>query len=199
MIYWIGWGVFRALLVVLGHLKIVGAENVPASGAVLVAANHISIADPPAVGVCLRRPGWFMGKEELFRSPPLRWLCRSLHAFPVRRGKSDLSAVKKSLAILARGEVLVMFPEGTRQPVGQLGQPETGVGMIALRSKAPVVPVHISGTDRLLPKGSARLHRAQVTLRFGPPLRWPESGQKPGHDEYQAAAEAIMKAIGDLA
>lgn len=199
MIYWIGWWFFRLILRVLGRWEVVGAENVPPTGPLILAANHISFADPPAVGAPVRRKCWFMAKEELFRFPPIRWLLRKWQAFPVRRGSSDLSALKKALQVLSRGEPLIIFPEGTRQSPGRLGAPEMGVGMIAVRSGAPVVPVFVSGTDRLLPKGSALPRLARVRLRYGPPVVYPPGEGKPGHEEYAAAARSIMEAIGRLA
>lgn len=199
MIYWLGWFTFRVLLALLGRYRVTGTEQVPASGAAILAANHLSFADPPVVGAGFRRKAWFMAKEELFRSRPLVWLLNKWQAFPVRRGASDMTALKKSLQILANGELLIIFPEGTRQTGGQLGEPELGVGMLAVRSGAPVVPVYITGSDRLLPKGSALLHTARVRVRYGPPSVYRAAGARPAREDYQAAADGIMRAIAELA
>jgi 1-acyl-sn-glycerol-3-phosphate acyltransferase len=197
VIYWLGWVCFRALLRLFGRWQVIGEENVPRTGPVLLAANHLSFADPPVVGAGLHRKAWFMGKEEIFR-PPLTWLLRKWQAFPVRRGSADLAAMKRSLQILARGEALVMFPEGARQTSGELGEAEIGVGMIAVRSGAPTVPVLIQGTDRLLPKGTGLPRPARVTLRFGPPVVFKPAGAKPTREDYTTAAREIMHAIGRL-
>jgi 1-acyl-sn-glycerol-3-phosphate acyltransferase len=199
LIYWLGWLFFRAVLRLYGRWQVFGAENVPLRGPVLLAANHLSFADPPTVGAGLRRKAWFMGKEELFRSAPLRWLLGKWHAFPVRRGSGDLAALKRAMRLLNRGEALVIFPEGTRQTSGELGEPEMGVGMIAIRSGAPVVPVLIRGTDRMLPKGARWLRFARVRVVYGQPLVFPPPPGKPGHEDYAAAAHEIMRAIGQLA
>src|SRR5947209_285699 len=161
MIYRLTWFVVRLLLRVFGRWQVTGAENVPASGPVILAANHLSFADPPTVGAGLRRKAWYMGKDELFRRPFLRWLFGQMQAFPVRRGTGDLAAMKKSLQVLAAGEALVLFPEGTRHQAGAPGDAEIGVGMLALRSGAPVVPVFLSGTDKLIPRRGF-LHFARV-------------------------------------
>jgi 1-acyl-sn-glycerol-3-phosphate acyltransferase len=149
------------------------------------------------VGACIRRKAWYMGKEELFRWP-IRWLLRGMQAFPVRRGSGDLAALKKSLGVLAAGEALVIFPEGTRHTSGELGEAELGVGMIAVRSGAPVVPVFIRGTDRLLPKGGF-LRFAPVTIHYGEPITFRPAAGKATREEYTAAAQEIMRAIARLA
>jgi 1-acyl-sn-glycerol-3-phosphate acyltransferase len=198
VIYWIGWFCFRVLLRLFGRWQVIGEENVPRTGPVILAANHVSFADPPTVGAGIHRKAWFMAKEELFR-PPLTWLLRKWRAFPVRRGSGDLAALKKSLQILAAGEALVMFPEGTRQTSGELGEAEMGVGMIAVRSGAPTVPVFLQGTEKLLPKGAGLVRPARVTVRYGPPITFEPQSGKPTREDYTAAAHEIMAAIARLA
>lgn len=194
MIYWLTWIFVRLLLRVFGRWQVTGAENVPASGPVILAANHLSFADPPTVGAGLRRKAWYMGKDDLFQQPFLRWLFGQMQAFPVRRGTGDLAAMKKCLQVLAAGEALVLFPEGTRHPAGAPGEAEIGVGMLALRSGAPVVPVFLSGTEKMLPR-SGVLHFARVRVRYGKPITFPPGAQKPDRNDYAAAADAIMQAI----
>jgi 1-acyl-sn-glycerol-3-phosphate acyltransferase len=140
-----------------------------------------------------------MAKEELFRNPLFGALLRRLNAFPVRRGTADRTAVKRSLELLRKGWALVMFPEGTRSETGDLQQPEIGVGMMAYRSGAPVVPVHVAGTERVMPRGG-RLRLARVSVDFGPAVRFeaPPGGARPGHAEYEEAARRIMAAIAAL-
>jgi 1-acyl-sn-glycerol-3-phosphate acyltransferase len=194
VIYWLGWLFFRMLLRIFGRWQATGAENVPMTGPVILAANHVSLADPPTVGAAFRRKAWFMAKEELFRTPLMRWLLPRWQAFPVQRGAGDLAALKKALQVLAAGEPLVIFPEGTRREAGSPGEAELGVGMIALRSRAPVVPVFISGTEKMLPRGGC-LRFAHVRVRYGKPLTFPAPDRKPDRNDYAAAADAIMRAI----
>jgi 1-acyl-sn-glycerol-3-phosphate acyltransferase len=194
MIYWLAWHVFRLLLRVFGRWQVTGAENVPMTGPVILAANHLSFADPPTVGAGIRRKAWFMGKEELFRSPFLRWLFGKWQAFPVRRGTGDLGALKKALQVLAAGDPLVIFPEGTRHRAGEPGGAELGVGMLALRSGAPVIPVFLSGTDKMLPR-SGFLHFAKVRVRYGAPITFPACARKPDRNDYAEAADEVMRAI----
>lgn len=198
MMYRLVWLIFRFLFRVVFRRRIFGAENIPASGPLIVASNHISSLDPPVVGTGFWRPGVYMAKEELFRNPLVGAFIRSIRAFPVKRGAPDRASLKYALDALARGEALVIFPEGTRSETGELQPPEVGVGMIAYRSGAPVVPAWVHGTDRALPK-HGRPGFSRFTVAYGEPLRFetPE-GARPGRADYEAAAQRIMEAIAEL-
>jgi 1-acyl-sn-glycerol-3-phosphate acyltransferase len=184
--------------VLLLRWRIVGAGNVPKTGPLILASNHISNLDPPVVCVGVWRPFTSMAKEELFRHPLFAWYISRLNAFPVKRGTADRAALKHSLEVLERGRALLMFPEGTRSETGELQEPEMGVGMIAYRSGAPVVPAYVSGTNRVLPKGGG-FRLAPISTTYGKPLRFvmPE-GRKAGREEYEAVAREIMAAIAAL-
>ena len=123
-----------------------GTENEPESGGLLVCANHTSLIDVFVIGVVLKRPVRFMAKAELFRFPVLRRIIRSLGAFPVNRGGSDVSAIKKTLGYLEAGDAVGMFPQGHRFKNVYPGDTElkSGAGMIAYRSGVPVLPIFIS-------------------------------------------------------
>lgn len=127
------------------RLQIIGTENFPKEGGVLVCANHISNLDPPMVGITAPREIHFMAKSELFSVPILGKLLTRLHAFPVRRGMSDREALRKGLKVLNDGNVLGIFPEGTRSKTGELGKGLAGAGFFALRTNAQVVPCAIVG------------------------------------------------------
>src|SRR5712692_4334720 len=170
MTYWIMRALFTVFFRVLGAWEVRGQENVPRQGAVLIAPNHLSFLDPPLIGCALRRPGWFMAKAELFNIPGFAWLIRGMHAYPVRRGVVDRAALKRTLEYLKEGELVCVFPEGTRSARGELGPIEIGIGMLALKSGAPIVPVGIRGTDQRLPRDAKRLHRAKIRVQFGRPL-----------------------------
>jgi 1-acyl-sn-glycerol-3-phosphate acyltransferase len=187
----IGFGLFL-------RRRVIGRENVPKTGGVILASNHISNVDPPHVGTCFWRPCAFMAKEELFQHPLFGWFITKLNAFPVKRGTADRASLKKSLELLEQGWALLIFPEGTRSETGELQPPEMGVGMIAYRSGVPVVPAYAWGTDKVMPKGGG-VKLAQIGVRYGKPLQFstPE-GTKAGREEYEAAAHAIMAAIAAL-
>jgi 1-acyl-sn-glycerol-3-phosphate acyltransferase len=172
-----------------------GREHVPQRGAVLLAANHLSVLDPPVVGAGTPRPLHFMAKAELFRIPLFGRLIRALNAYPVEREGADAGALRHALLLMRQGQALLVFPEGTRGQAGRLGSGRPGAGMLAAHSDAPVVPVYIRGTGEVLPRGASRLRRARITVAFGPPLRFSRGR---GKEHYQAISDQIMAAIGRL-
>lgn len=198
MIYWLTRAVMSLFFRVVGSWRVEGRENIPPRGAVIFAANHLSFLDPPVIGCALTRSAWFMGKAELFRKPLLGWFCRALHAFPIQRGTGDRAALKHTLDLLARGEAVTLFPEGTRSETGELGEPEVGIGMIARRSGAPIVPILIVGTDEVLPRGAKWIHKGRIRVRIGAPLHLPPPEGKPGREDYTAVARRVMEEIRAL-
>lgn len=137
--------VVNALLKPFYRFEVIGRENIPSNGGVLLCANHISNLDPPVVGITASRPVHFMAKDELFSVPVLGKILPNLNAFPVKRGMSDREALRKGLAILKEGKVLGLFPEGTRSKTGETGKGLAGAGFFALRSDAQIVPCAIVG------------------------------------------------------
>lgn len=129
----------------LYRIETIGQENIPKVGSVLLCSNHISNLDPIVVGTTTPRPVHFMAKEELFRVPVVGKLFPHLNAFPVKRGMSDREALRKGLAVLKEGEVLGLFPEGTRSKTGELGEGLAGAGFFATRSEALIVPCAVVG------------------------------------------------------
>jgi 1-acyl-sn-glycerol-3-phosphate acyltransferase len=170
-VYWIVRAVLQPAMRVWFRLERHGRENVPRRGPVILAANHRSFLDPFVIGVCLRRPMYFVAKQELFEKRWQAWLLNALGAFPVRRGESDEEAVATSKAILARGDAVVIFPEGTRIRSGSLGRPKRGVGRLALETGAPVVPVAVAGSEHT--RRGWIIRPAKVKVRCGRPLTFP--------------------------
>jgi glycerol-3-phosphate dehydrogenase (NAD(P)+) len=187
---WVYWSV-RAVLEPLIRLYFwVGAvarEHVPRKGPVLIASNHRSFLDPFVIGVSIRRPIYFMAKRELFDKRWQGWLLNCLGAFPVRRGEADEDSMATARALLERGEVVVIFPEGTRIRTGSLGRPKSGVGCLALETGAPVVPTAVINTERA--RRGWRIKPTRVRLRFGRPLTFPLV-EAPSH---HLAAEATAR------
>jgi 1-acyl-sn-glycerol-3-phosphate acyltransferase len=153
------------LLRVWLRLRVTGREHVPAEGAAILAPNHKSLADPFLVGLSVRkRHVRFMAKAELFKGL-LGWLLPRLGAFPVRRGESDAEAIETARTLLADGELVVVFPEGTR--VGEpdvLGSPHRGAGRLAIETGAPIVPTAIEGTSHLWFGPLPKPRRIQVSF-----------------------------------
>lgn len=158
--------IFAVIFTVFFRWKIKGVENIPEHGGVIIAANHISNFDPPVVGCAVPRKLHFMAKEELFSNAILKWAFTKLGAFPVRRGTADRVAIRKALNLLQTGEILGLFPEGTRSKTGELGQAEAGLAMIAFKTKAPIVPTAIIGTNKIF-KGQLF---PEFKIIFGEPI-----------------------------
>lgn len=143
MIYAICVGLLRLIYAILFPLKIVGKENVPKEGGVLLCANHISLLDPMTIGIKLDRQVKYMAKAELFEVPVLGWLINKLGAFPVKRGGVSKESIKTALNTLRNGNVMGIFPEGTRN--SDAGVAKKGAASFALRSGAAVIPAAIIG------------------------------------------------------
>ncbi|MCA1063203.1 lysophospholipid acyltransferase family protein [Rossellomorea sp. AcN35-11] len=154
-------GLVNSILSPLYRIEVKGLEHFPKDGGVLLCANHIDNLDPPVVGISAPRPVSFMAKEELFSVPVLGKLLPGLRAFPVKRGMSDREALRRGLQVLKQGDVLGLFPEGTRSKTGKLGKGLAGAGFFALRSDAAVVPCAIIGPYKPFRK---------LRVVFGPPI-----------------------------
>jgi 1-acyl-sn-glycerol-3-phosphate acyltransferase len=183
-----------------------GQENVPDEPGVIVASNHLSIADP--LLVCLtveqlvRRRVRYMAKGEAFDWPLLGPLMAAYGGFGVRRGRPDREAYRMAREVLAAGDWLGLAPEGTRSRTGVLGEPKQGVALLAYRTGAPILPVGISGTERLWPIG-ARFPRpgTTVTLRFGTAVRRAPAGDEArgaDRDRVKDSTDDLMRRIAQL-
>ncbi|WP_186577819.1 lysophospholipid acyltransferase family protein [Aquibacillus kalidii] len=137
--------IVRVVLKRIYKINIVGQDNIPKSGPVIICSNHISNLDPPMVGITSPRDIYFMAKEELFNKKLLGGLLTRINAFPIKRGMKDRNALRKALDILKQGNTLGLFPEGTRSKTGELKKGLAGAGFFALRSEAKVVPCAIVG------------------------------------------------------
>lgn len=172
--------------VLLGVLKpiyrfeVIGRENLPKSGGVLLCTNHIHNFDPIVAGINAPRPVHFMAKEELFNVPILGKLVPHLNAFPVKRGMSDREALRKGLSVLKEGHVFGLFPEGTRSKTGELGKGLAGAGFFALRTDAEIVPCAIIGPYKAFKK---------LKVVYGKPI------DMKAHRERKATAEETTEII----
>ncbi len=158
-----------------GGLRAVGVENLPRTGGVILAPNHVSHLDPPAACCVIDRHVHCMAKEELFRNPLFGRLIRMLAAFPVRRGEGDTEAIRTAMRLVESGEVVLVFPEGTRGDAVSLQSINRGVAMLAKRTGAPVVPVGIVGTHIVMPRDKNRKPRKHpIVVAYGSPFTYKE-------------------------
>lgn len=174
------------------NIRVIGAENEPMEGGYIACSNHISNHDVLILAVSLKRQVRFFAKAELFKVPLLKQLITALGAFPVERGKGDVASIKKTIAILEAGEVIGFYPQGTRYPGVHPSETKTrnGVGLIAYRSKAMVLPVAIET------KGFKIRPFKRVNVHIGRPLQYDDMGfTDEAHNEYQKAANLIFDRI----
>ena len=181
---------FRAYFLGWLGVRVEGLEHVPRRGAFMLCSNHISWMDPPLLGAVSPRHLAFMTKAEVFASPVVAMILRTVGAFPVRRHSADRPAMRYAMGLLQRGQAICLFPEGTRSRDGRLGRAEPGAALIAARTGAPIVPVAICGTYR----------RGHLVIRFGAaePLLTPGEDRPGGADLQRLAQERIMGRIADL-
>jgi 1-acyl-sn-glycerol-3-phosphate acyltransferase len=151
-------------------IRFSGQKNIPEEGGVLVVSNHQSHLDPPLVGLGCRRRMNYLARESLFGFPPFRWLIKSLDAVPLDREGIGLSGIKESLRRLKRGEMLLIFPEGTRTIDGQIKTFRPGFTSLAIRSRAAILPVAIQGAFQCWPKTRTFPRPGKIHIHYGEPI-----------------------------
>jgi 1-acyl-sn-glycerol-3-phosphate acyltransferase len=195
--YWINTRSWAWLLVWLATRgTIEGRERLPRKGAIILASNHLNVADPPMLTALTPRRIVWMGKQELFDIPVIGFLYHLFGCIPVRRSEADLRALRRSQEALRRGLALGMFPEGTRSGESGLGRGEPGTALIAMRTNTPVMPVAIWGTEGIkLPRDFFR--RTTVHIVYGEPFHLPRP-ERITKESVEAGAELIMSRIAEL-
>ncbi|GAB4285536.1 MAG: lysophospholipid acyltransferase family protein [Coriobacteriia bacterium] len=184
------------LVLALFRVRMIGAERIPASGAVL-AGNHVSYMDPVTLWSAAPRPVHFMAKRELWEGRFLGWLLPRLWAFPVARGEVDRGAIERATAIVRDGGLVGIFPEGTRADadVDAPGEAHGGAAFVALRTGVPIVPVAFIGTDRVMPRGAKLPRPGRVTIRFGTPIAPDDVEASSRKERVRALTDAAMAGI----
>ena len=155
----------RLFYVPVYRIRVIGRENVPKEGPVLLCSNHVTMKDPVILGIAQRRQVFYMAKEELFQNGFIGGVLRGLGAFPVKRGTGGTDALEDAYALLEENAVVGVFIEGTRSKTGELQRPKTGAALLHYRTKAPVVPVCITGSE-----GGRPLPFRRTEIRFGKPI-----------------------------
>lgn len=169
------------------RVKKVGEENIKKQGAYIMCANHQSNWDPPILVACTKRKMYIMAKAELFKNNFIKWLAKKCCVFPVKRGKMDIESMKFSLKVLKEGEILMLFPEGTRKGMQKNGKAQNGAAFMALRTGVPVIPVGIQGKMKPFHK---------VKLNYGKPLDFSKyQTNKPEKEILDKVSKEIMESI----
>lgn len=178
-------GIFK----LLAQVKVEGKEKAPAHGALILAANHLTNFDVLPLQIALPRPIFFMGKEELFRSPLMDWTFRQLGGFPVYRGANDEWAMRHAEMVLRHGQVLGIFPEGTRSQGKGLKPAKTGAARLAMKLNCPILPVALHGTQTMMKKIS---RRSAIWVSIGDPI-YPNV-----QDTHASLTDRVMFAIAAM-
>ncbi len=188
----IRWLIAVPILSLVARIHLRGRYNVPRQGPFLIAANHLAWTDIPLVPLFLPGKVVYMAKEEYFTSR-IAWLVRFLGAFPVKRGEGDRQALRAADEQLKKGNIVVLFPEGTRSKTHMMAKGHAGLGMIALRSGVPVVPVAIWGSEKILKQSGP-----SVTISYGKPMIFKPKGAKMTREDIDNATEEVMHAIAAM-
>ncbi len=203
--YRLGWTFFRALYATYFRWRVFNPERVPETGGVILASNHASFLDPPLVGAGLQRGINYLARESLFRFPGVGALLRSWSAVPVDRDGGGAAGLKAILDRLLAGGGIILFPEGTRTRDGNLQPARSGIGLVVIKSTAPVVPVRVFGTYEAYGRHIKFPRPGRVAVKYGQPMNFVElraearACSKPRLKEiYQQIADEIMAAIARL-
>lgn len=184
----------------LHGFRVQGAENVPKKGGALIVSNHASFLDPAVLGSAVwHRDIHFMARDTLFRNTFAKLWATSVGVVPINRNKGDLRALRDAVAIVNDGDILCLFPEGTRTPDGRLQSAKAGIGFLVEKSGVPAVPVFVKGTFQALPRNARWLSPGRITVTFGAPILPAEIGQFGNDpDRRQKIADLVMARIAAL-
>lgn len=186
------------LIRMVARVEVRGAAQMPRKGGLLLVSNHLTIVDPFIVGMCFKRELHFMAKIELYRNPLAAWVIAHLGAFPVRRGEPDRAALRHAEGLLHDGRVVAIFPEGHRSEAAAVQSSKGGIALLARRAGVPILPVAITGVERLLPRELAHWRpwrRPTITVTVGAPFTLPQTS---GRADYTALANLIMGRVAEL-
>lgn len=183
---------FNVVARILFRVKIIGEENIPETGSFILCGNHVHALDAPVIIVTAKRKIRFMAKEELFKNKVISYLAKIFEVIPVKRGTADLDAVKLSMKAIKEGDILGIFPEGTRNGMAKHSSIKAGASFMALKTNTPVIPVGIQGTFKPFTK---------VVINYGKPIEFSQyavSKGKPDKEHLEIVSEKIMEEIVKL-
>ncbi len=193
--------VFNAFLKTSNRLKVIGGGNIPKAGGLIVASNHSSYLDPPAVGAATRlvRTTHFMARDTLFEKPLMGWFLRNVGVISLDREKGDVRAMRTAIHLLKGGASVALFPEGTRSEDGTLQPPKPGIGFLVAKGQTPVLPVYVHGSHAAWSKSSGGLKHLPITVIIGRLITREEIQEMgKGREAYVKIGELIMERIAEL-
>ena len=183
-------------------LEVHGSENVPSrkdKRGVIFAPNHASYLDPPILGISQKRHVTYLAKEYLFRHSFVGFVLRMIGAYPIKSDSgNDFKSIRDLVRLLKSGHCVVVFPEGTRSETGEMKAPESGIGFLAMKSGAWVVPVYIEGSYAAMPKGAKSIRRSKIKVWYGEAFIPADNRAFVAMGDYMAVSDTIMKEIRTL-
>ncbi len=190
IIFWLFFKIFY-------RLKVIGLNHIPKKGPLILASNHASFLDPIVVGTAVtNRQIYYLARDTLFTNKIFGAIIRKVHSIPVKRGSADLGAFHSAQQVMEQGGAVLLFPEGTRTSDGNLQKAKRGMGIMALESRVPVVPVYVEGTFKALPRTRKMLKLSKIFVCFGEPITLESFYSMPSNKEaFQKISDAIMEKI----
>lgn len=198
MFYRAWWVILSPLIRLYWRIRVVGRENLPRKGGVILASNHQSGLDPVVVGGVVTRPIYWLAKVEYVITPRQAWFFKSVGVIPVNRDAPEQVALEKAAEIVRAGKIFGIYPEGTRSPDGRIYKGYTGVARVAEMTGAPVIPCGVLNTREALPKGKIMARPLKCEVRFGTPLYFKIGSGEDPHDAYRGFADEVLDAIAEL-
>ncbi len=197
--YFISRNIFKITLIIFFKFKVKGGRNIPKRGSFIMASNHVSYVDPPAVGSACRRRLYFITSDHLYKNKLMALWYKAVGCLKIKRGRADHGAMKKILSYLKDGRPLAIFPEGTRSNGSNIEEPLAGIGFLALKSQVPVIPCLVKGSEKALPKGARFFKRSNITVYIGDPIE-PKSFkyESDKKNAYKLFSKKIMSSIAQL-
>ncbi len=191
---------FSLFLTTSNQLKVIGSGNIPKSGGLIIASNHASYLDPPAVGAAtrLQRTTHFMARDTLFEKWLMGWFLRNVGVIALDRNKGDVRAMRTAIKLLKGGASVALFPEGTRSEDGELQRPKPGIGFLVAKGQAPVLPLYVHGSYEAWSKSSGGLKHLPITVIIGRLITREEIQRLgKGREAYAKIGELIMERIAE--
>ena len=195
--YLLGYSLSKAIAKTFFSYRVIGAENMIEEGPCIIAANHCSFFDPPLVGVACRRAIHYLARKSLLEWPILGPIFPELNVIPVDRKNADRSALMGAIRVVKNGGAVLIFPEGTRSPDGNLQPAQPGIGMIVAKTNAPIVPVRILGSYEAFPKNQKLPRKHSIFVEVGHRVKFP-TVELNDRDSYQRLSEEIMRSLSSL-
>ena len=198
MLYELGTAVARLQFTLFSRWKVEGQESIPPRGPLIIAANHLSNADPPVVVASSNRKLHSLAKEGLFKTPVGAWFFSRCYAHPVKEGQVERTALRWALRVLERDGALLVFPEGARSRTRGLRPAMPGIGYLAFKSQAPVLPVGVTGTEHIPGYWRIAFPFCKMNVRFGEPFTLPAIEGRLSRQILQQGADMVMERIAQL-